>query len=157
MHQAQGNYQAAEQDLRLALKRNFELGTGAGEPGRFVPCLAGTLRQGDCCSKRLPCQPHAAQVRVATALWHVRQGRACRSAQSLLAEGHRVGPQAGSGHVYAVALNSAGQADKAIQVIDELIEADTYSDQVVQLGIVCAQQHALPSAWRYRSLLGFQL
>jgi len=76
----------------------------------------------------------------------------------LLAEGHRAGPQAGSGYVYAVALNSAGQADEAIQVIDELIEADTYSDQVVQLGISLAQQHGSAERMqRYRSLLGFQL
>lgn len=92
---------------------------------------------------------------MAAALWHVRQGDLA-SALALLAEGHQFGPEAGSGYVYAVALSSAGQPDKAMDVIDELILADIYSDQVVQLGMSLAQQHgATERAQRYGSLLGF--
>ncbi len=157
VHQAQGNYQAAEQDLRLALKRNSSWVPALVNLADLYRASGRDAQAGGLLQQAIALSPHAAQVRVATALWHVRQGD-MPSALSLLAEGHRAGPQAGSGYVYAVALNSAGQADEAIQVIDELIEADTYSDQVVQLGISLAQQHGSAERMqRYRSLLGFQL
>lgn len=155
VHQARGNYPAAEQDLKLALKRNPSWVPGLVNLADMYRASGRDAQAGELLQQAIALSPRNGQVRVATALWHVRQGDMA-SALSLLAQGHQFGPEAGGGYVYAVALSSAGQPDKAMDVIDELIEADIYSDQVVQLGMSLAQQHgAAERARRYRSLLGF--
>ena len=154
VHQARGNYPAAEQDLKLALKRNPSWVPGLVNLADLYRASGRNTQAGALLQQAIALSPRTGQVRVATALWQVRQGDMA-SALSLLAEGHRLGPEAGVGYVYAVALNSAGQPDKAMDVIDELIEADIYSDQVVQLGMSLAQQHgAAERARGYGALLG---
>jgi aryl carrier-like protein len=48
------------------------------------------------------------------------------------------------GYVYAVALSSAGQPAEAFDVIDDLLQADLHSAQLMQLGISLAQQGQAP-------------
>lgn len=154
VHQARGNYSAAEQDLKLALKRNPSWVPGLVNLADLYRASGRDAQAGGLLQQAIALSPRTAQVRIATALWHVRQGN-MGSALSLLAEGHRSGPEAGIGYVYAVALSSAGQADKAMDVVDELIEADIHSDQLVHLGMSLAQQQgAAERARGYRSLLG---
>ena len=77
------------------------------------------------------------------------------AALSLLAEGHRSGPEAGIGYVYAVALSPAGQADKALDVGDDLIEADIHLDPLAPLGMSLAPQPgAAERAPAHGSVLG---
>lgn len=72
----------------------------------------------------------------------------------LLAAGHAERLEAASGYVYAVALSSAGQSDKALGVVDELLAADLYSAELMQLGISLAQQGQAPGRLgRYQDAL----
>jgi tetratricopeptide (TPR) repeat protein len=101
----------------------------------------------------LALSPQSSQVRVAAALWRVRQGNLDQAIQ-LLAAGHAERLEAASGYVYAVALSSAGQSDKALGVVDELLAADLYSAELMQLGISLAQQGQAPGRLgRYQDAL----
>ena len=61
---------------------------------------------------------------------------------------------AGSAYIYAVALNSAGQPEQAMSVVDDLLKADLHNLQVLQLGISLAQQNrALQRLGRYQAAL----
>lgn len=155
VHQARGNYSIAEQDLKLALIRNPSWVPGLVNLADLYRASGRDNQAGALLQQAIALSPQVSQVQVASALWHVRQGD-MPSALLVLAEGHQSGPQAGVGYVYAVALNSVGQTDQAMNVIDELIEADIYTDQVVQLGMSLAQQHGAPERLRrYQVLLGF--
>ena len=50
------------------------------------------------------------------------------------------GLESASSYVYAVALSSAGQPDKALSVVDDLLDADLHSTQLLQLGVSLARQ-----------------
>ena len=90
---------------------------------------------------------------MAAALWRVRQGNLALAIE-LLAQGHDRRLESASGYVYAVALSSAGQPAKALSVIDDLLEADLYSVQLLQLGIALAQQDPAPARLiRYQDAL----
>ena len=74
------------------------------------------------------------------ALWHVRQGNLAQGIETL-AEGYANSLDAGSAYIYAVALNSAGQPERAMTVVDDLLNADLHNLQVLQLGISLARQN----------------
>ena len=87
------------------------------------------------------------------ALWHVRQGHLAQGIETL-AEGYAMHLDAGSAYIYAVALNSAGQSEQAMTVVDDLLNADLHNLQVLQLGINLAQQNrALQRLGRYQAAL----
>ena len=51
-------------------------------------------------------------------------------------------------------MSSAGQSDKALGVVDELLAADLYSAELMQLGISLAQQGQAPGRLgRYQDAL----
>ncbi|NCF45319.1 MAG: hypothetical protein GWP70_10940 [Proteobacteria bacterium] len=139
VHLAKNDPVSAEADLQLALLRNpawlpglvnlADLYRGSGRDGQ-----AGELLQ-----RAMALAPEAPQVRVAYALWQVRQGQ-LDGAIEVLASGHKMQPHASSGYIYAVALSSAQRSAEALQVVDELLQADLYSPSLLQLGITLAQQ-----------------
>ena len=97
--------------------------------------------------------PQASQVRVAVALWYVRQGN-LQQAIDLLAQGHTARLEPASGYVYAVALSSAGQPDKALGVVDELLDADLYSAQLTAAGYLLGSARSGPGRLaRYQGVL----
>ena len=154
VHQARGALQAAEQDLALALKRNPSWVPALVNLADLYRATGRDVQAGELLQQALTLSPQTSQVRVASALWFVRQGNLAE-ALTLLTAGHEAHPDPTSGYVLAVALSSADQPDKAMDVIDDLIGADIYSDRIVQLGVSLAQRHAaIERLQRYQALLG---
>jgi tetratricopeptide (TPR) repeat protein len=139
VHLAKNDLASAEADFRLALRRN-----PAWVPGlvNLADLYRGSGRDeqaGELLQQAMALAPEATQVRVAYALWQVRQGQLDGAIQ-VLAKGHKMRPQASSGYIYAVALSSARRPAEALQVVDELLQADMYSPSLLQLGINLARQ-----------------
>lgn len=139
VHLAKNDLASAEADFRLALRRN-----PAWVPGlvNLADLYRGSGRDeqaGELLQQAMALAPEATQVRVAYALWQVRQGQLDGAIQ-VLAKGHKMRPQASSGYIYAVALSSARRPAEALQVVDELLQADMYSPSLLQLGINLARK-----------------
>ena len=78
------------------------------------------------------------------ALWQVRQGKLAQGIETLAAghaQGLVQGFDSGSAYIYAVALNSAGESEQAMAVVDDLLTADLQTSQLLRLGISLARQH----------------
>ena len=153
VHLAMGELNRAEADLLTALERNPAWVPGMVNLADLYRVTDRDAEAGPLLKQALVLSPQASQVRVAVALWHVRQGN-LQQAIELLAQGHAARLEPASGYVYAVALSSAGQPDKALGVVDELLDADLYSAQLLQLGISLAQQGQDPGRLaRYQGVL----
>lgn len=153
VHLAMGELNRAETDLQTALERNPAWVPGMVNLADLYRATGRDAQAGPLLKQALALSPQASQVRVAVALWYVRQGN-LQQAIDLLAQGHTARLEAASGYVYAVALSSAGQPDRALGVVDELLDADLYSAQLMQLGISLAQQGQAPGRLaRYQAVL----
>ena len=139
VHLAKGETDRAEGDLLSALQRNPAWVPGMVNLADLYRATGRDPQAGPLLDQALALSPQSSQVRVAAALWRVRQGHLDQAIE-LLAQGHAARLESASGYVYAVALSSAGQPAKALSVIDDLLEADLYSAQLLQLGISLAQQ-----------------
>ena len=109
--------------------------------GRDV-MAGGLLRQA------LALAPEDGQVRVAMALWQVRQGKLSQGIETLAAghtQGLVQGLDSGSAYISAVALNSAGESEQAMGVVDDLLAADLQTSQLLRLGISSLSNIALRS------------
>ena len=150
---AKGEIDRAETDLLSALERNPAWVPGMVNLADLYRSTGRDAQAGPLLDQALALSPQSSQVRVAAALWRVRQGNLDQAIQ-LLAAGHAERLEAASGYVYAVALSSAGQSDKALGVVDELLAADLYSAELMQLGISLAQQGQAPGRLgRYQDAL----
>ena len=153
VHQARGDINAAEADLLLALRRNPAWVPGLVNLADLYRATKRDVMAGGLLRQALALSPQGSQVRVAMALWHVRQGNLAQGIETL-AEGYAMRLDAGSAYIYAVALNSAGQPEQAMSVVDDLLKADLHNLQVLQLGISLAQQNrALQRLGRYQAAL----
>ena len=139
VHLAKGEMDRAEADLRAALKRNPAWVPGMVNLADLYRATDRDAQAGSLLDQALSLSPQSSQVRVAAALWRVRQGN-LDEAIELLAQGHAAGLESASSYVYAVALSSAGQPDKALSVVDDLLDADLHSTQLLQLGVSLARQ-----------------
>jgi tetratricopeptide (TPR) repeat protein len=139
VHLAKGEIDRAEADLLSALERNPAWVPGMVNLADLYRATGRDALAGPLLDRALALSPQSSQVRVAAALWRVRQGNLALAIE-LLAQGHDTRLESASGYVYAVALSSAGQPAKALSIIDDLLEADLYSVQLLQLGIALAQQ-----------------
>jgi tetratricopeptide (TPR) repeat protein len=153
VHQARGDIKAAEADLLLALRRNPAWVPGLVNLADLYRATKRDVMAGGLLRQALALSPQSSQVRVAMALWHVRQGNLAKGIETL-AEDYAMRLDAGSAYIYAVALNSAGQPEQAMTVVDDLLNADLHNLQVLQLGINLAQQTgALERLGRYQVAL----
>lgn len=144
VHLAKGEIDRAEADLLSALERNPAWVPGMVNLADLYRATGRDALAGPLLDRALALSPQSSQVRVAAALWRVRQGNLALAIE-LLAQGHDTRLESASGYVYAVALSSAGQPAKALSVIDDLLEADLHSVQLLQLGIALAQQDSAPA------------
>jgi tetratricopeptide (TPR) repeat protein len=140
VHEARGDVKTAEADLLLALQRNPAWVPGLVNLADLYRATNRDVMAGELLQQALALSPQGSQVRVAMALWHVRQGNLAKGIETL-AEGYANSLDAGSAYVYAVALNSAGQPERAMTVVDDLLNADLHNLQVLQLGISLARQN----------------
>ena len=113
VHLAMGELNRAEADLLTALERNPAWVPGMVNLADLYRVTDRDAEAGPLLKQALVLSPQASQVRVAVALWHVRQGN-LQQAIELLAQGHAARLEAASGYVYAVALSSAGQPDRRL-------------------------------------------
>ena len=135
----EGDVKTAEADLLLALQRNLP-GCRGCELGDLYRATNRDVMAGGLLQQALALSPQSSQVRVAMALWHVRQGNLAKGIDTL-AEGYAKSLDAGSAYIYAVALNSADQPEQAMTVVDDLLNADLHNLQVLELGISLARQN----------------
>lgn len=140
---AKGDVSSAERDLKLALQRNSAWIPGLVNLADVYRVSGRDLQAGELLARALELAPEASQVRVARALWLVRQGNLA-GAIDVLGEGYKARQEPASGYVYAVALNSAGQSSKALQVIDDLLASDLHTPQLLQLGMSLANKGRWP-------------
>jgi tetratricopeptide (TPR) repeat protein len=140
---AKGEIARAETDLLSALARNPAWVPGMVNLADLYRATGRDAQAGPLLDQALALSPQASQVRVAAALWRVRQGNLDQAIE-LLAQGHAARLESAIGYVYAVALSSAGQPAEAFDVIDDLLQADLHSAQLMQLGISLAQQGQAP-------------
>jgi len=155
VHGARGDREAAQADLTLALQRNPSWVPAMVNLADLYRATNRDAEAGELLQRAMELSPQTGQVRVAKALWHVRQGDVTRAIE-LLGQGHQQQPQLGSGYIYAVALNSVGRPEQALDVIDDLIAADVYSAQLLHLGLNLAQEYPHPKRRaRYQKLLSY--
>ena len=144
VHQARGDIKAAEADLLQALQRNPAWVPGLVNLADLYRATGRDVMAGGLLRQALALSPESGQVRVAMALWQVRQGKLTQGIETLAA-GHAPGSvqglDSGSAYIYAVALNSAGESEQAMAVVDDLLAADLQTSQLLRLGISLAQQH----------------
>ena len=144
VHQARGDIKAAEADLLQALQRNPAWVPGLVNLADLYRATGRDVMAGGLLRQALALSPESGQVRVAMALWQVRQGKLTQGIETLAAgqaQGLVQGLDSGSAYIYAVALNSAGESEQAMAVVDDLLAADLQTSQLLRLGISLAQQH----------------
>ena len=144
VHQARGDIKAAEADLQQALQRNPAWVPGLVNLADLYRATGRDVMAGGLLRQALALAPEDGQVRVAMALWQVRQGKLTQGIETLAAghtQGLVQGLDSGSAYIYAVALNSAGKSEQAMAVVDDLLTADLQTSQLLRLGISLAQQH----------------
>ena len=142
-----GDVAAAEADLLQALQRNPAWVPGLVNLADLYRATGRDVMAGGLLAQALALAPEGGQVRVAMALWQVRQGKLTQGIETLAA-GHAQGLDSGSAYIYAVALNSAGESEQAMAVVDDLLTADLQTVQLLRLGIALAKQHGAPERLR---------
>ena len=153
MHLHMGNVVAAERALKRALKLNPQWVPALINLADIYRATGRDEQAAGLLDTALELTPYAPDVLLAKALWLVRQGDRVR-AIGLLAKGYDAQSTSSLNYIYAVALHSNGDTDKALAIVDAAIDAGLSASQLVQLGLSITSETAdLDRARRYQAYI----
>lgn len=143
VHLALGEIPVAEDALHTALSLNSQWVPAMVNLADLYRATGRDTQAGALLDRALAAAPEAADVLLAKGLWLVRQQRA-EDALPLLRSATELAPQVQRyAYIYAVALNSLGQSEAALAILDNLLEKSGNDRQLLEAAASIARDAGL--------------